>query len=165
MLSTTRREFLIRCSAAAGTILPGWGYAEPLPTPSALEYPSFAAFAQQLYTEFLVIPDAGLPLPLELVRAEPAISSESFTWNAPDAQNEKFSLLFRGPLSPALEQDTYVFVHATLGDLAIFIVPLRCETPDFGLYEAVFNRAPNPEPSRHPSSRSVPRRPGSRFSK
>ncbi|MEZ4570085.1 MAG: hypothetical protein R2849_07120 [Thermomicrobiales bacterium] len=51
---------------------------------------------------------------------------------------ESYSLLFEGPTSPMLAQSSFQFVHAHLGELVIFIVPLG---PVSGVmrYEAVFN--------------------------
>lgn len=54
-------------------------------------------------------------------------------------KQEQFSILFRGPLRPVLEQMTYEMKHENLGDVAIFIVPVRQDTA-FTYYEAVFNR-------------------------
>jgi hypothetical protein len=60
---------------------------------------------------------------------------------APDASNEKFSLLFRGPLAQPLSQDTYQCEHKEMGQFAIFIVPVCGKDTRRGrLYEAVFNR-------------------------
>lgn len=50
-----------------------------------------------------------------------------------------FSLLFRGPAGRPLAQRTYHLRHATLGDMAVFLVPVGRD--DAGLhYQAVFNR-------------------------
>lgn len=57
----------------------------------------------------------------------------------PRMKRDAFSLLFRGPRDPELQQSTYPIYHETLGGpLAIFLVPIgRAESG--GLYEAVFN--------------------------
>jgi hypothetical protein len=52
---------------------------------------------------------------------------------------EQFSILFRGPLQPFLQQMTYELKHDALGDVSIFLVPVRKDA-EFMYYEAVFNR-------------------------
>jgi hypothetical protein len=48
-----------------------------------------------------------------------------------------FSLVFKGPVDPVLGQQMYPLVHAELGELEIFIVPIGQD--DSGTrYEAVF---------------------------
>lgn len=48
-----------------------------------------------------------------------------------------FSLLFRGPAEPGLDQGTVLLTHPALGEIAIFLVPVgaRADSRD---YEAVF---------------------------
>jgi len=48
-----------------------------------------------------------------------------------------FSLHFVGPLQPALPQRLYSLTHATLGELALFVVPIS-EDATGRTYEAVF---------------------------
>ena len=52
---------------------------------------------------------------------------------------EQFSLVFRGPREPRLEQMTYEMRHDVLGDTLIFLVPIRQDAESL-YYEAVFNR-------------------------
>jgi hypothetical protein len=52
---------------------------------------------------------------------------------------EQFSIVFRGPREPFLEQMTYELEHDTLGEVLIFLVPVKQEPESF-YYEAVFNR-------------------------
>jgi hypothetical protein len=52
---------------------------------------------------------------------------------------EQFSILFAGPLEPFLQQMTYEMKHETLGEVSIFLVPVRKDA-EFMYYEAVFNR-------------------------
>ena len=55
----------------------------------------------------------------------------------PGAQREPFSLLFRGPSQPLLEQSIAELEHESLGRLALFLVPLGPD--DRGMrYEAIF---------------------------
>lgn len=49
-----------------------------------------------------------------------------------------FSLLFKGPVTPALNQKTHLLKQKDLGDLPIFLVPLGPEE-DGMIYEAIFN--------------------------
>lgn len=69
---------------------------------------------------------------LELVEAAP-VGREP----GPGARSG-FSLVFRGPAEPFLEQRTYPLEHARLGRLELFLVPIaKAEAGGF-LYEAVF---------------------------
>jgi hypothetical protein len=52
-------------------------------------------------------------------------------------QREQFSLVFRGPLEPALPQATYAVEHDQLGRLEIFLVPIGPDGSGMR-YEAVF---------------------------
>jgi len=52
---------------------------------------------------------------------------------------ETFSLAFRGPLEPALEQRMFLFEHETLEPFNLFIVPIARD-PDGMIYEAIVNR-------------------------
>jgi hypothetical protein len=54
-------------------------------------------------------------------------------------QVERFSALFRGPLETFLPQRTYALEHEQLGNVELFIVPVRQDSEGF-YYEAVFNR-------------------------
>jgi hypothetical protein len=75
------------------------------------------SFTPHLDTPFQVGP-AAAPLVVELVEvSERRISRHS----------ESFSLVFRGPSDVFLPQATYQFHHAALGELALFIVPLRAK--------------------------------------
>jgi hypothetical protein len=52
---------------------------------------------------------------------------------------ERFALVFRGPLQPLLNQGIYPFEHDEMGEFSLFIVPLR-QDDDSTFYEACFNR-------------------------
>jgi len=52
-------------------------------------------------------------------------------------QRRPFSLLFRAPHDPPLEQRAYELTHAELGKQLIFLVPVN-EDDDGRYYEAVF---------------------------
>ncbi len=52
---------------------------------------------------------------------------------------ESFAVRFRGPVGLPLRQGTYTLRHESLGELAVFLVPV--ERPSRTLaYEAIFNR-------------------------
>ncbi len=55
-----------------------------------------------------------------------------------DETRAPFSLVFRGPIEPALPQGTYEVTNDAMGTLEIFLVPIG--TSEAGMrYEAVFN--------------------------
>ena len=54
-------------------------------------------------------------------------------------REQSFSLMFRGPGSSRLEQDTYRFEHDRMGRFSLFIVPMSPTQSAQG-YQAVFNR-------------------------
>ncbi len=65
----------------------------------------------------------------------------SFLQSGPAGLDEShsFSVLFRGPTEPALEQATYLLNHAELGDLTLFLVPIAADETS-RTYEVIFNR-------------------------
>ncbi len=56
-----------------------------------------------------------------------------------------FSVVFKGPRDPRLDQRIYDLEHGGLGTLPLFLVPIA-ERPDGYLYEAVFTRLEEPTP-------------------
>ena len=52
---------------------------------------------------------------------------------------EQFSLLFRGPVSPVMQQCTAKLEHEKLGSLELFLVPLGPDEKGMR-YQAVFSR-------------------------
>ena len=140
----TRREFLRDCSlvATAAALSPTAVLAQNRRGRTRSAEPlTFELFAALLNTSFSV--RAGLRTSrLALVEANrlPPAPPE-----AEDARNERFSLLFRGPVLEPLGQDTYLFEHPRVGQSAIFIVPMHC-TKDTAhcYYEAVFNYPVHP---------------------
>jgi hypothetical protein len=87
-------------------------------------------FREQLNTTFRAKIDDSTEVDLELISADPGPES---------ARQEQFSLIFRGPLSPALAQRTYEVSHPVLGNTALFLVPVGKDQEGF-LYESYFNR-------------------------
>jgi len=135
----TRRKFLRDCSlvAVTATLAPVAALAQnPASRIGAREWPGFEQFARQMNTPFFV--RAGSQMVKLLL-----VEANTFSAASPDAEdagNEKFSLLFRGPVQQPLEQDTYRFDHSHLGRLAIFIVPIGSLDQTHCHYEAIFDR-------------------------
>jgi hypothetical protein len=139
---TTRREFLVACSTAAAgmAVVPEAALATSAAPACSFAQMGLGHFAAQLRTTFRVNPKSAATVPLKLVKAE-AYACLSGAASAPDAANEKFSLLFRGPADQPLSQDTYSFDHKALGQFTMFIVPVGAESADGKrFYQAVFNR-------------------------
>jgi hypothetical protein len=89
-----------------------------------------ATFSETLNTTFrLNLPETDV-LELELIKVEDVGST---------AKQERFSVLFRGPLERGVRQGSFSFEHETLGNFDLFIVPIGRED-DGIVYEAAFNR-------------------------
>ena len=56
-----------------------------------------------------------------------------------DGSSTAFSILFRGPVTPLLQQRVYDVEHGDLGRLPIFLVPIAEENQGI-VYQAVFTR-------------------------
>lgn len=76
-----------------------------------------SGFDAALNSTFLVSmpdqPESSQPFTLTEVKSRPA-----------PAGFEQYSLLFLGAIEPLLPQGTYIFAHANLGELSLFIVPI-----------------------------------------
>jgi Domain of unknown function (DUF6916) len=141
---TSRRQFLISCSSltlAAG-LAPASLFARSWRNIS-LDQIDFETFLTQQGAVFRVLPESAPAVKLKLVEVQKRQATCPGALAAEDAENEKFSLLFRGGDSPALRQDTYVFEHDDIGRFAMFIVPVRIGNDGRNYYQAIFNR-PNP---------------------
>ncbi len=104
---------------------------------------TLANFAAALSNTFQV--DVGSNLnpdlvEMRLIEAEASGQPAQPVGDTGDSRRrEAFSLLFSGPLQPALDQGAYRFSHSAMGDLGhIFIVPVR-QGENSRLYEAIFN--------------------------
>ncbi|MBV8819205.1 MAG: hypothetical protein JO022_12660 [Acidobacteriaceae bacterium] len=90
---------------------------------------SSAGFAAHKNSEFLVVLDEASSVPLQL--QEVNVSEV--------AGLDQFSLLFHGPLTPALPQAIRTLRHAEMAESQLFLVPLGpCGSAM--RYEAIFNR-------------------------
>ena len=90
-----------------------------------LEYSKFAACVNEAFE----IADSGVTL--QLVECNRLKS-------VPGEPREPFSLMFRGPQNPFLQQKIYALKNPQLGPVEIFLVPVGRIASGF-LYEAVFN--------------------------
>lgn len=136
-MSSSRREFLKRGSlmALAAGIPLGVGEKalgmEAIPAGVGL---SKAAFESQLNTKFLINQEAA-KVAVTLVNVTNLASKKETKTG-----KEGFSLVFRGPKETALQQNTYVIEHETLGMFSFLIVPIRTRDDRAAHYEAVINR-------------------------
>lgn len=154
----TRRQFLLSCSAlaAAASASPSIALGAPFRSGGiALDQISFLDFASMVNTAFQVSADSRT-VELLLVGAKPATPSRSTGANSEDGGNEKFSLLFSGPVNNPLSQDTHNFEHQRIGRFQMFIVPVGPREPGHRYYEAVFNRpVPGRKPGRSLAGQSI----------
>ena len=68
---------------------------------------------------------------------------EEVTARTSPKEYEQFSALFRGPVEPLLEQGTYLFRHADLGEFPLFMVPVACNASG-ALYEVCISQKRSP---------------------
>lgn len=146
---TNRRQFLKHFSqfGAATVLAPGALLAEGIRPrgrlrlrPVPLEQLTFAAFAYHLHRSFTVYADVSTAVEMQLVEATPSVPASPQAWAAPDAGNEKFSLIFRGPPEPFLPQSIYLFEHEEIGRFGMFVAPIGSSDPEHYYYQAIFNR-------------------------
>lgn len=101
-----------------------------------LEMPGLSTFGREVGSAFRLGHADHLPVTFYLEAAEKLR-------HATGGQAERqFSLLFRSDADYSLEQNTYVLEHARLGQLHLFIVPVRLAQGGVQYYEAIFNQAP-----------------------
>jgi hypothetical protein len=96
---------------------------------------TFDQFSGRVGEAFDISVDGGPTIRTELVEA---VESAEAGGTGPDGQQRlQFSLVFRGPLQPALPQAIHGLDHADIGHLDLFLVPIG---PDgVGMrYQAVF---------------------------
>lgn len=142
----TRREFIVRCSAlaAVAAVAPTsafWGsFRFGLPAVS-VDQLSFSELAAQVNTRFRVYATPTRVVELELVEAslDPKHPQQGRRL-PPDADFEKFSLIFCGLRSEMLKQEALTFKHDQLGQFELLVLPIFTRSPDKIEYQAVFNR-------------------------
>ena len=145
----TRRKFLFDCSAAVVTIalvpIASTGASATSAADRSIGQISHATFAGQINTIFRVQLPSGQVVALKLLKAPLATPAylRPGSCQPVDADNEKFSLIFSGPLDCPLESAIHQFEHDELGRFEMHIGEFgQRDTTDIR-YEAVFNqRAP-----------------------
>jgi hypothetical protein len=100
-----------------------------MPTP--LDDLTAKIFREQLNGQFTVHQDNAAAITLELV---------DVVENDLSPKMELFSLSFRGPLRPRLDQQTHRLEHGKLGEIEIFLTPISADQQNGTMYEAVFHR-------------------------
>ncbi len=93
-----------------------------------------AAFTAQLHTEFR-FHHGRTKAPVKLVEVTDLIHRRGAS-----AGKEGFALIFSGPRSLAMKQDTYRIEHEKLGSFSLLIVPIGIKDKGTRSYEAVLNR-------------------------
>lgn len=86
-------------------------------------------FAEHIKSKFYVPTDDVSSIELELAECNDLGTT---------ARQEQFSLLFAGPLNVFMQQSIYPLRHETLGELSLFLVPVKRDNEHF-YYEAIFN--------------------------
>jgi hypothetical protein len=100
-----------------------------MPTP--LEDLNAKLFREQLNSPFKVQHGPAGTITLELV---------DVIENDLSPKMELFSLHFRGPFRPRLDQQTHRLEHEKLGEFEIFLTPISADQQSGTIYEAVFHR-------------------------
>lgn len=95
-----------------------------------LEILHLDSFSEHLNTKFRIYGSDSTVLEIELIEAADDESTP---------RQERFSLIFRGPLQTFLPQGTYRIEHDKMGPLDLFLVPIA-QVEDGFHYQAVFNR-------------------------
>lgn len=147
---STRREFLLGCSAVSASVgLVPLSLKGSLLAEADLGAISLSTWEDLIRTEFTL--DEGIHSGRRLILESVERPRGSLQGIAPTSNDgrggewESFSLLFRSVgLEAGLSQNTYAFRHARLGKLQIFIVPVGEPAPQGRLHEAVFNRLLKP---------------------
>ena len=103
--------------------------------PIPLEDLSAKLFREQLNSQFKVQNGPTGTMTLELIDVAENDSSPKM---------ELFSLHFRGPFRPRLDQQTHRLEHEKLGDFEIFLTPISADQQNGTIYEAVFHRFRKP---------------------
>jgi hypothetical protein len=95
---------------------------------------SVSDFVGHLEVPFPTTRPEGESVELRLIEARPLERQAG-----DGAEREPFSLIFLGPVHPALEQRIHALAHPTLGPLEIFLVPIGPARDRPGLrYQAIF---------------------------
>jgi len=98
---------------------------------TSLENLNAKVFREHLGSKFNVHFANIPPLVLELLEVEES---------DPSPEIELFSLQFRGPFQPRLDQRTHRMEHEQLGVVEIFLTPISADQQSGTVYESVFHR-------------------------
>jgi hypothetical protein len=98
--------------------------------PNELDSLNASVFSAHIHSRFNARIDASTSVPLTLESVDERPTPPKF---------ECFSLTFKGPESPQLDQALRELEHEVLGTFSLFLVPVGKEGANI-LYEAVFNR-------------------------
>jgi hypothetical protein len=93
-------------------------------------------FAECLGSTFRMHVGPGAVLEVELIEATALPASSART--ADPSRRAPFSLVFRGPKTPWVQQGVYRIEHEKLGALEFFLVPIGPDEKGMR-YEAIFN--------------------------
>lgn len=143
----TRRKFLFDCSAAVATLalvpIDSIGAPAPFVLGRSVGQVSYATFAAQVNTIFRVQLQPGQVAKLKLLKAPQALPVRVLAGSRlpADAGNERFSLIFSGPMDSPLASAIYQFEHDELGQFEIYIGEIGQRDGTGIRYEAVFNRS------------------------
>lgn len=107
---------------------------------SSTAEPRFESFVEQVNTTFEVVDDLVGRRELRLIEVTPYVPRTAPDPSAPDADYEKFSLLFAAPRHRLLTARIHKFSHRRLGRFEMFITPVLSMSQERYHYEAVFNR-------------------------
>ena len=141
---TTRRKFILQCSAVAAVaavpsvsgLISSHSLAEV-----SLNQIGFADFARLIGTHFEVRHNES-KIQLELSEASAGSRHVTSGSAVGEIGHEEFSLIFRGRGDQPLGQMCYPFEHGKIGRFVMFIVPVGEPEAitDSRSYQAVFNR-------------------------
>ena len=139
----SRREFFRNVGlAVVGSVLLATGIKQlssmtMLATTPALVRSTFAPYVGDTFHVQL---DASDAIALQLIEVRDLLAAHPLVTQGQmiDAE-QSFSILFHGPAARPLGQDTYHFTHSHVGEIMLFIVPMRRDNHGCS-YEAVFNR-------------------------
>ena len=142
---STRRKFLFDCSytvAALALLPPGLVNlrAAHCAVDQSIDRLPYAMLADQVNTTFRVRALSGRTVELTLLKAPLARPPRPGRRRAPDADNERFSLVFSGPKNDLIESAIIPFEHDRLGRFEMYIGPIGSQDTRSVRYESVFNR-------------------------
>ena len=104
---------------------------------SAITKDTFEPFLDDMF-DLRISPEELVEVSLVRVHEGPPLGPDDVDPLIFKPARQPFSLWFKGPPGNILPQDTYVFTHETLGEFAVFMVPIAGNA-EHVIYEVVFN--------------------------